>query len=220
FSADITLTSVILASNNFSPAGVETAIRERRLHNLYNGAGNTLRGLAGEAEYINRQMAAAGFVGAVAFPGPKTLLGESLGDIVPDVGVVATGSLHLMGTITGPDMPPTSRFMPRLRGLLVEVKSGLSKSSIYTGVRQVEAYAAAIQAVTRLQGVVAPVLVVDAQLWYDVLDARQRETIFDRVQKAGGYIAPIPGLADAAAVRAEDYRKQVEQVIRASDAAK
>jgi RHS repeat-associated protein len=196
---DPTLRNVILRSNNFSPGGFEDAYKSGRLSNLDTGVGNTLRGLAGEAQVINEINADMRNPGA-AFAQPTNLAG-----VMPDIGWTLgtnmTPGAVLLNVATAGGGLTDVRFGSNLSTAYMEVKSGLSASSIPGGVTQAVNTAAAINK-AGLGGSAVSVLIVDAGAW-SALSAKQREQLINQAQSGGAYIQVQPGLADAARKRAQ-----------------
>ena len=218
---DPTLLEVIKASNNFSQRAFEDALNKGALRGELNtGAGNILRGAAGEATIIDWlrngssplvvSQPASQFLSAI---GVDASIPNS---ILPDIGaVITTGSLgpiKVQGELsqavqdskgnTGHTvLPDGTKFG------LYEVKSGFSGSTIAKGAAQVAATAAVLKA-SGLPGVA--VLVADKAA-YQKLSTSQRAAIYNTVTKAGGYIQLYNGLAQQAAERAKKVRKEASQ---------
>jgi len=207
-STDPTLRAVILNSNNFSPGGFEDAYLGGHLSNLNTGQGNTLRGLAGEAtviDDINRNLVDPG----AAYPAPRNLTG-----VFPDVGV-QLGHPLLPGGFILPNIASASGGLGnvKLQAFIVqnylEVKSGLSASTVAQGVDQAIATAGALKK-AGLGGSAISTLVVDAGVWAS-LSPSQRATLVSRAQAGGAYIQVQTGLAEAARKRAEELVNQARK---------
>ena len=198
--SDPTLRNVILKSVNFSPGGYEDAYLKGGLGNLDAGAGNTLRGLAGEATVLDDINGGFGNADR-AYPSPTNLPGVS-----PDIGVQLTTSFlpvspQILGVATASGGLTNATLSPTVTQSYLEVKSGLSASSIGKGVDQAVATAGAIGA-AGLGSKAISVLVVDSKAWGS-LSAQQRSGYAARATAAGAYIQVQPGLADAARKRAQ-----------------
>jgi len=101
---------------------------------------------------------------------------------------------------------------PNITKEYMEVKSGLSASSIPEGVDQAIKTAGAINQ-AGLGGTAISSLVVDAGAW-ESLSSKQRSALVAKAQSGGAYIRVEPGLADAARKRAQkmvDETKKKEQ---------
>jgi RHS repeat-associated protein len=202
--SDPTLRSVILHSNNFSPGGFEDALNSGGLANLNAGAGNTLRGLAGEAEVIDDLNGFWGqlFSGAnAAYPSPTNLPGVN-----PDIAVSLQNSmLFLTSSVTLNNVATSSggltnvTFGSNITQNYVEVKSGIEPSGIAKGVDQAVRTAGAIKAAGL--GAIST-LVVDADAW-NKLSPQDRSAYVLKASAAGAYIQVQPGLAEAARKRAQ-----------------
>ena len=176
------------------------------MSSLDSGAGNTLRGLAGEATVIDDINKPVGqlFNGAnAAYPSPTNLSGVS-----PDIGVMLQNSnLMLASPVTLLSVANASggtgsmTFGPNIYMQYMEVKSGLSASSISKGVDQAVATAAAINK-AGLKGSAISTLVVDAGAW-GKLSTQQQAAYVKQAQAGGAYIQVQAGLADAARQRAQ-----------------
>lgn len=204
--SDPTLNSVILRSVNFSPGGFEDSLNGGGLSSLDSGAGNTLRGLAGEATVIDD---INGFAGTLlngpntAYPSPTNLSGVS-----PDIGVKLANatsffptSVDLTNVANSSGGTGNVTLGANIIAEYMEVKSGLSPSSIGKGVDQAVATAAAISG-SPLSGRAVSALVVDAGAW-GKLSPQQRAAYVNKAKAGGAYIQVQAGLADAARKRAQ-----------------
>jgi RHS repeat-associated protein len=199
--SDPTLRNVILKSVNFSPGGYEDAYLRGGLSNLDAGAGNTLRGLAGEATVIDQINGPNPRDVDRAYPSPTNLSGVS-----PDIGVQLTSGFlpaapQIMGVANALGGLGNVTLSPTVTLSYIEVKSGLSASSIGKGVDQAVATAGAIGA-AGLGSKAISVLMVDSKAWGS-LNAQQRSDYVKRTTAAGAYIQVAPGLADSARKRAQ-----------------
>jgi RHS repeat-associated protein len=140
---DRTLTRVILASINFSPGGFEDAYNSGRLNNLDAGVGNTLRGLAGEATVLD-DINKTGFWSLVE-PGAASPSPSNLPGVHPDIGVMFDPIGFVLQNVANA-AGGTVQFGPSVIANYMEIKSGLSASSIGTGVTQAVNTASAIKA--------------------------------------------------------------------------
>ena len=206
---DPTLNRVILASNNFSPGGFEDAYNSGGLNNLNVGAGNTLRGLAGEATVLD-DINKTGFWSLIQ-PGAASPSPSNLAGVHPDVGVMYDPTGFVLQNVAN-SPGGAVEFGSSVVANYMEVKSGLSASSIDGGVTQAVNTASAINA-AGLGGKAISTLLVDAGAWNSLTDA-QRAAYSARATKGGAYIQVQPGLADAARKRAQqlvDAAKKKQQ---------
>lgn len=195
---DPTLRNVILRSNNFSPGGFEDAYKSGKLSNLDTGAGNTLRGLAGEATVLND------INGELRDPGAAVSQPTNLPGVLPDVAWTRgweVPGFQLLSVATSTGGLTDVKFGLNVTTNYMEVKSGLSTSSIGAGVDQAVATAAAINK-AGLGGQAISTLVVDAKAWGG-LTSTQRASYVAKASAGGAYIQVQPGLADAARSRAQ-----------------
>jgi RHS repeat-associated protein len=207
---DRTLHAVFNAANNFSPRGFENAFNSGALNNLSSAQGNTLRGLAGEAQVIDdiNGSLLQNLFGGTRDRAMVGSAGPSLPGAVPDVFVqyqnvgLANGpATTLQNVATGAGIGDVS-IPGSVTMNFLEVKSGISASSIGTGVDQAIATAGAINS-AGLGGSAISTLVVDAGAWGSLSAARQASYV-GRMSAAGAYIQVQPGLADAAKQRAQN----------------
>jgi len=108
---------------------------------------------------------------------------------------------QILGVATASGGLTNATLSPTVTQSYLEVKSGLSASSIGKGVDQAVATAGAIGA-AGLGSKAISVLVVDSKAWGS-LSAQQRSAYAGRATAAGAYIQVQPGLADAARKRAQ-----------------
>jgi RHS repeat-associated protein len=207
-SSDPTFNSVLLAANNFSPGGFEDALNSGSLSNLNEGAGNTLRGLAGEATVIDHIREEGDG------PAPSPI---DLPDVHPDIGVrmqnsplfpVAPQLLNVATASNPVGLGNDITLSPTIYVRYVEVKSGVSASSFSTGVDQAVATAAAINKAGK-SGSAISTLVVDATAW-GKLKPGQRADLITRAQAGGAYIQVQLGLAGEARDRAQNLINKVQ----------
>jgi RHS repeat-associated protein len=204
--SDPALLEVIKASNNFSQRGFEWALMTGGLKDLNKGAGNILRGLAGEAVTLD-SLRTTMLSRTLVVPQPPIV-----DDIVPDlVQVFPTGRFHTpFATVAAGFRTPmvltsaagsvgTIEHDPSIHAAMWEVKSGVSASGIPKGVAQVERAAVAMTA-AGIPG--AAFLVVDPGAWGKLSRVRQAE-FFQRLRSVGAYIQLYPGLAQQAERRAK-----------------
>ena len=194
---DPTLNRVILSSINYSPAGFQRNLESGALDNIDSGEAWNLRGLAGEATVLNDINGSQSEAGA-ASASPSNLAG-----VHPDIGVmydplqpVGPMLFNIVNSPTG-DVQLSRSVMANY----MEVKSGLSASTIGDGVTQAVNTAGAINA-AGLGGIAISTLVVDAGAWDSLTDS-QRSAYMARATKGGAYIQVQLGLADAARKRAQ-----------------
>jgi hypothetical protein len=210
---------LILKSNNFSPNAFERGFNRHGFADLSRGSGATLRGIAGEA-FVLDELNKAGYA-AVSQP---TILQGVLPDILygyPAAEITVKFRLpgvlrRKVGVNTHLDLPNilqdasgttgTEEFKG-IKAFLLEVKTGLSASTIEKGANQTAATALAIK-VANIPAVA--VLLVDQDAW-NSLDSNAQERIYNTVTNAGGYIQVVNGLIDAATQRAN---KVVEEARR------
>jgi hypothetical protein len=125
-----------------------------------------------------------------------------------DIGI---GEVHhhfiMNNVLTSPTQTGQADLGTRNQFLAYEVKSGFSPSGIGKGVSQTVATSAALKATDRIG---TAVLAVDKGAW-DKLTPAQKAEYFNAVQKAGGQIWVLPGLADEAQRHAQ---QAVQDAIR------
>lgn len=210
---DPTLLEVIKSSNNFSQQGFQNALLGGGLNNLNTGPGSILRGLAGEAVALD----------SLRTISPATSQPTMLSGVLPDIAqVLPSGSfkvpflpIEIQRQYSLPNVATASGTRDAYLGTgtqfaLYEVKSGISASSISAGVNQVAATAGALKA-AKLPGV--SVLMVDQGAW-NQLSPAARASALKTTGAAGAYIQIQPGLAQAAAARAQaavDEAKRQQQ---------
>ena len=196
---DKTLLNVIKLSNNLGQQSFGEAFERGAFSNLDTGVGNTLRGLAGEATVIDDINGSVGRPGT-AFPSPTNLPG-----VKPDIGMQLQGALAVPMGLENIATPTgglaTVPLGPTVTKNYLEVKSGLSASSIGDGVSQTINTLGAIKT-AGMAGTATATLVVDAGAW-SKLSPAMRTAYVGRVSASGGYIQVQPGLADAARKRAQ-----------------
>ncbi len=195
---DPVLLDVMVLSNNFSPAAFERALQEGRFDNLNVGAGNILRGLAGEAVFAERALANL----TLPVLSPDTLLGADLGELFPDMLVLATPSHQMNGVVVSPSGSKANLVRkPGWLGALYEIKSGFNKSSVPKGVQQTIKNAELINSNWTTRSKFLAIMVIDEGVWME-LSPESRAKIFGELNRVGAYVYPMPLLAEDADARA------------------